>query len=326
MATRTALPAHGGAVGGWGQRGNDPLADKPVLIALGDSISSGHHHQVQDGQVKLICDAPDYSYAAEVYRRLAARPGKVWADPGQYHNLAHSGFGTSTAFWPKGTVAGGVLDGGTTACMKETAFDTPIVQAVALLKARADKGVRGNKVVITAGINDTNWTEVLGGLAFSSLRGRLNGVTAAQCRDLVFKGAAMIGGNNVTNATWDGPGKMATIAENVVKIVDQLGDADPNVEIYWVEYYNMAGSGGLFSSLPMACADAVEDGLVLLNRVTIYRDGVDASRYWRTARMVASTGLDHSRTEMQQDLPGWPHPNPDGHKRIATEIVELLPS
>jgi hypothetical protein len=27
-----------------------------------------------------------------------------------------------------------------------------------------------------------------------------------------------------------------------------------------------------------------------------------------------------------QDLPGWPHPNPDGHKRIATEIVELLPS
>ena len=296
-----------------------------MLIALGDSISSGHHHLHQDGQVKLICDAPDYSYAAEVYRRLAARPGKVWADPGQYHNLAHSGFGTSKAFWPKGTVAGGVLDGGTTACMKQTAFDAPIVQAVALLKARADKGVRGNKVVITAGINDTNWTEVLGDLAFSSLRGRLNGVTAAQCRDLVFKGAAMIGGNNVTNATWDGPGKMATIAENVVKIVDQLGDADPNVEIYWVEYYNMAGTGGLLSSLPMACAGAVDDGLVLLNRVTIYRDGVDASRYWRNARMV-STGLDHRNTELQQDLPGWPHPNPDGHKRIATEIVELLPS
>jgi hypothetical protein len=76
----------------------------------------------------------------------------------------------------------------------------------------------------------------------------------------------------------------------------------------------------------MACADAVEDGLVLLNRVTIYRDEVDASRYWRNARMVASTGLDHSKTELQQDLPGWPHPNPDGHNRIATEIVELLPS
>lgn len=188
MATRTALPAHGGAVGGWGQRGNDPLADKPVLIALGDSISSGHHHQVQDGQVKLICDAPDYSNAAEVYRRLAARPGRIWADPGQYHNLAHSGFGTSKAFWPKGTVAGGVLDGGTTACMKQTAFDAPIVQAVALLKARADKGVRGNKVVITAGINDTNWTQVLGDLVVSSLRGRLNGVTAAQCRTWSSRG------------------------------------------------------------------------------------------------------------------------------------------
>jgi hypothetical protein len=178
-----------------------------VLIVLGDSISSGHHHQLQDGQVKLICDAPDYSYAAEVYRRLAARPGRIWADPGQYHNLAHSGFGTSKVFWPKGTVAGGVLDGGTTACMKETAFDAPIVRAVALLKARADKDVRGNKVVITAGINDTNWTQVL-----------------------------------------------------------------------------------------------------------------------RNARMVASTGLDHSKTELQQDLPGWPHSNPDGHNRIATEIVELLPS
>ena len=54
--------------------------------------------------------------------------------------------------------------------MKQTAFDAPIVQAVALLKARADKGVRGNKVVITAGINDTNWTQVLSDLVVSSLR------------------------------------------------------------------------------------------------------------------------------------------------------------
>ena len=40
---------------------------------------------------------------------------------------------------------------------------------------------------------------------------------------------------------------------------------------------------------------------------------------------MVSTGLDHRNTELQQDLPGK-RTNPDGHKRIATEIVELLPS
>ena len=116
--------------------------------------------------------------------------------------------------------------------------------------------------------------QVLSDLVVSSLRGKFDGVTAAQCRDLVFKGAAIIGGNNVTNATWDGPGKMCDHRrERRQDHRPARRRLDPNVEIYWVEYHNMAGTGGLFSSLPMACADAVDDGLVLLNRVTIYRDG-----------------------------------------------------
>jgi lysophospholipase L1-like esterase len=287
-----------------------------VVIALGDSVTSGHHL----ARGRTVCQSPRDSYAWLVFQHLKGRSPATWGDDGQYHNLAYSGAGTRRTIAGPGPDTGGVLDGGRTACGEQIPR-APIDDAVALLADRASRNVRGNKVVITAGINDTNWTAVLTSLLTAQFFNLLANLTAAQCTDLMFNGTAMVNGRMVPTTAWDGPGKRPQMLTSIYDIVTSLYEADPQVGVYWVRYYNMAGTGAGRNALPAACRDAVAAGLQVFNGTT----DVAFSVYPFRLQLVSTAPMDGDNRKFQQDAPGWPHPNAAGHRAIADEVIRLLP-
>jgi hypothetical protein len=272
----------------------------PVLIALGDSVTSGHH----GGGKTTVCDDPSYGYPARVFANLQSASGEDWFLADQYVNLAHSGFGTQE-----------VLQGGANAC--KASFGAPITDAVTLLKQHAGSGVP-NQVVISVGINNTNWVTVLEGVGLAVALGQK--MTAAQC-------AAKI-------ATWNGPNVAfidgdTGIFQGVLSIVNQLVEADPRAQISFVGYYNMANTG--FSNTdnsgpyaPAVCSAAVADSQKAINNWIQEAIGAGGN-----TTFVDTSFLDGKNAELQQltgkglnvSSTGWPHPNAAGHKDIGDHVV-----
>jgi hypothetical protein len=275
----------------------------PVLIALGDSVTSGHH----GGGKTTVCDDSGYGYPARVFANLKAASGEDWFLAEQYVNLAHSGFGTQQ-----------VLQGGTNGC--GASFDAPITDAVTLLKQHVDAGVP-NQVVISVGINNTDWVKVLEGVVFAVVLGQK--MTADDCATSLAK--------------WNGPNVAfidgdAGIFQGILSILGQLVEADPRVQISFLGYYNMANTG--FSNTdksgpyaPAVCNTAVADGKKAINNWI--QEAIATSTAAGNTTFVDTSFLDGKNDELQQltgkglgvSTTGWPHPNDAGHNDIGDHIV-----
>lgn len=314
--------------------------DKPVLVAIGDSVTSGHH---KERNKNTDCDDRDYAYGNALFEKMNREKPAVWSDRDQYQNFAHSGFGTEQ-----------VLGGGTTGCgTKFEGDEVPIKKAVQVLTDHKEKG---NFVVMSAGINDTNWVQLLTGITTVTTlnKGLPN---AARCESLLLDGneKPTFQGFNF----YDDPGfpkqRRDAIAElrkkvkkNITEIVQKLVAADPKVHIAILNYYNASGTGfspvAAFNGykgpfLPEVCKDPVNKRLDSANG--LIKDGARAAfdkdaDFTARVSVAAVADLNDPKKGMLQSLfldealkkdaqpPGWPHPNEKGHSAIAMDMFAIV--
>lgn len=303
-----------GIAGQW-VRLSVPTPRRPILVALGDSITSGHH---RDSSLQgTVCDDPLYGYPATVMRRLQAALPLDWRG-GYYANLAHSGFSTDQ-----------IEKGGKNAC-GETVSTAPLFSAEKLLSsnARLVDGVlvpSWDQVVITGGIDNTNWgnvvTQVVSDYA-DPLR-----VDAAKCREDVNRWDGWPKGDGSLSQTQVG------IRDGVKRITDGLQAAAVSSHISWISYYDIAGTGTSnlrnIEAVPSLCDPAMADATRAM-RLNI-RAGLPSNVPLLDANLiVGNKNEDLQRFLLSQEitrfgrndynLSGWPHPNRTGASLIGSLV------
>ena len=315
-----------GTVGDWSQPTAVHTPKAPLLIALGDSITSGHHNDM-GANGKTSCEDPNYGYAAAFSQRWIAALPPQWRVANQYQNLAFSGFATQPR--AGSSIKGSVLAGGENAC-GATGIPSPLATAVMVPGWVPNSW---NRVVVTAGVDDTNWVPMLknlvglqltaemagGHLTFNPLGWQYGSLTQAQCQQIISQ-------------QWDGtkPEVKVSIADGVAKIVAGLRTADPAVKITWVDYYNIAGTGmsrvnsKLPPVVPEACRQPIDQALNTLHQVIqsalpgdvtfVATDSVMQGHLENFQTVYLPTEVLHSNPASP---PGWPHPTQSGGDAIA---------
>jgi lysophospholipase L1-like esterase len=315
--------------------------DKPVLVALGDSVTSGHHKEQKQ---PTACDDRDYSYANALYLKMRKDKAANWGDPDQYQNYAHSGFGTKE-----------VIDGGENAC-KATfgGADIPLAKATKLLTAHANKG---NFVVLTVGINDTNWVQLIEGIA-GTAAWSAGKMAEEKCDDLLWNGSGKSfagldfydeANSNLPEARKKAIAKLRQdVSDRLTGIIKKLVAADPTVHIVFLNYYNPSGSGfsttafiGTFKGpvLPESCRKPIQKRLDSANGLLkdAARGAFDKQAdFDARVSFVTAADLNDPKNGLLQSLfaeeqnqkpkqpPGWPHPNQKGHGVIADQMYKVI--
>jgi hypothetical protein len=278
-----------------------------TVLALGDSITSGHHRLPTDKHT--VCEDASFSYAADYAAQIKTEvPSQWW---GAYDNLAVSGFTTHeiiTGLDAKGKV-------GKDACNQvppNTSGRAPLVLAQNILSAGADSW---NRVVITAGIDDTNWgsSSPLTGPLFRVV---LNYVIDAETDGLVQYTAAQC---SIDISSWNGNKLKNQIIQNVATIYDKLVASDPDARINWLSYYDASGTG----LMPSVCQSASATDISNIDQWIQTGLGTNANLVDITGVMDNQPGytqpLKYS-TILYNGPPGWPHPNAPGESAIAGTI------
>jgi hypothetical protein len=283
---------------------------RPKLIAIGDSVTAGYHRD--SGSSPTSCNDPVYGYPAYIQQYFDDNvlPSN-WRF--QYSNYARAGFQTADVLALPGA---GMRD----ACGTFWSSLSPIGSAVADLQNNAGSW---NRVVVSAGVNDTNWGDVLISMIIDPTVPILG---TTQC-------LSKVDGFNIAS-------KSTQIADNVDTILDRLEAADYAAKITWNSYYGAAGTGPLNS----ACASAVAEGTVKLHEAIqtgLYRD--HRARWIDNSNVSPSTlqgfypsdlavigscrllwGDSNWKPSGCEYPPGWPHPAGLGAKTIANNNIPNL--
>src|SRR5262249_25503714 len=124
-----------------------------------------------------------------------------------------------------------------------------------------------------------------------------------------------------------------SFADGIHKIVNRLRGADSTVQVIWLGYYDISGTGTspwhVAPWLPFSCAKIIQEALDVLN-------GIIQSNVPADAFISTREAMDQNNNREQplyvvratRDLlthgknpPGWPHPNQLGAEAMAA----LLP-
>jgi len=296
----------------------------PILIALGDSVTSGHHFSF--GDTTTICEDPTYGYPFYLDAALLKALPPAWRSQSSYSNFADSGF----SIGPSGP-GGNVLNGGTDAC-GHSGIPSPAVAASAALHANAGTPAVGswNRVVITGGIDQTNWGQVLTTIATNTAANKATYSSAAACASYI-------------KSNWDGysPGasSITTDTQQLLSLLQSPSSGDPSATITWQSYYNVAGSGQVFAFpagvrvpsklakqpvVPQACQAGVAAALQQLNNLIVAGLN-DPSEFVSIEssldghnNLIQPIFADVTVKPVQLFQPsGWPHPNSSGSLAIA---------
>jgi hypothetical protein len=256
----------------------------PLILALGDSISSSHHRETPEAS--MTCDDPNYGYPR--YFRDAVRSAlpTQWAPA--YVNLAHSGFSTDD-----------VINNGANAC-GDTPADVPLTKAETLLGQNAGSW---NFVVATASIDDTNWGDVLSTVGSHSATQVI--YTKEEC--------------TTDMSSWTGWQETTGqhISTDIGSIVDGLKTADPAVRVKWLGYYNISGTG----PIPSVCKDPFDDALTKLSGyITTGLSGRNVPLVTVDSTINGQSSLLQAYQLPWDMAQGWPHPNSAGAAAIAGAI------
>lgn len=283
----------------------------PIFIALGDSVTAGYHRLSSDAS--QVCNDAAFSYAGQAARMFYNSLPQEWRLPGPltwsgdgkngYYNLARSGY----AAGPGGDAQGSVIGGGPDACKQPPPTLPPLSDARARLLEHTGSW---NQIVITAGVNDTNWADGDGPIkqAVTALPG--------MCQHAIEN-------------SWSGyhPGVLSGITENVRAIYRGLTepqDGEPmGNDIHWVGYYDISETGPL---LRPDCAEPIEDALALLN------GAIQSGLPLRDVDWVPADENMHQQNSLMQNFvgvgnwvpeqEGWPHPNSSGSMTIAKMFIQ----
>lgn len=304
----------GGVAGPWSPATKVHTPSKLTLLFGFDSVTAGHHNDYGDGG-KTTCHDERYGYAPPFVAKWMASIPTTWRAAAQVLNVAQSGFALKRWAGAK-YITGTVLDGGRDSC--GNAITTPpITDAVNALKA--DGASSWSQLISTGGINGTNWASVLPLIISRNLlEEQLTGhsLTAKQC------------GNLVAN-TWDGASSATTtaITDGTRRIINALRNAQPNLRVTWLGYYNASGTGSnrvhTTGYLPATCEFAFD---IALGKV---RDAIKAGLPSDASFVEADRVMRMDNSKVQPLLAfqqlrdgaanpaGWPHPNQAGGNAIA---------
>lgn len=277
----------------------------PVLVALGDSITSGHNRT--SDTATTICEDPSYGYPQYVFDNFEKQLPAAWRSSGNYFNYAVSGFSLDN-----------VIEGGTDAC--GVGQPSSLNEATDLL---SDYEGSWNQVVISGGIDSTNWGAQLVNIVASSLVGTKLGYTAKEC-------AEDIGQWNGTQSA-----VQSNIKSDVTQITGSIRALDAGATIDWISYYNVAGtgtpgiSGGVVDAVPSSCKAPIQKSLNVLQRVIQSGFSGQSVNWINVSKVLSGNDLDLQDlypTDVVDNklgnpsIPGWPHPNSMGAQAIAARI------
>ena len=272
-----AIDAHGNA-SDWFEVWSGVTPGTPRVIVAGDSIASGYTRQWFTGD--SVCTDSALSYGNELTSAVAAGLPFAWAP--EYINIAWAGAG-----------AGEMLDGGPDSCGATHEAQVDQIEDLA-----DDKS--WNIVVITAGINSTNWTDVIVDLTKDTAFSFTEAGDRAAC-DLAL------------HDKWNIGSRSASITQNTRSAVDALS-ARTNAQLFWTGYYDITGTelAPFWTPIGNECRAEMAEAI----------EGLHSA-------LQAGLSNDVTWVEIDDDVAtqlwaGWPHPNAQGHVTIGRAVAEAV--
>ncbi|GMQ93264.1 MAG: hypothetical protein BMS9Abin12_0741 [Acidimicrobiia bacterium] len=250
----------------------------PHIIVAGDSIASGYTRRWFTGDA--TCRDSDLSYGSTVVSGISAKLPDQWAPT--YTNIAWAGAGVDD-----------MLSGGSDSCGGNHSSQLGQIEALS-----ADD--TWNIVVVTAGINSTNWTDVIVDLT----RDTALSLTASGDRracDLALRD------------NWNIDARSDSITRDTRRIVESLGRST-NARVFWTGYYDIAGTelAPMWTPVGSECERELDQAMRDLH--IAIRTGLDDNITW----------VDIDRDIATQSWAGWPHPDRNGHVTIGRAIVRAI--
>lgn len=254
--------------------------DAPNVIVAGDSIASGYTKRWFTGDA--TCTDVAYSYGGPLVAEIAASLPPQWTPT--YANIAWAGAGV-----------GNMVDGGSDSCGVSHASQVDQIRALASPDT-------WNIVAITAGINSTNWTDVIVEL------------TADATFSFTAGGDKDICGSAVRN-TWNIETNRAAVTQTTAAVSAAISEGT-NAQVLWTGYYDITDTelAPLYRPITGACSAEMVYALDTLHGAL--RAGLADAVTW----VDIDTGI---ATQMWA---GWPHPSAHGQATIAHRIALALNS
>jgi hypothetical protein len=246
----------------------------PQVIVAGDSIASGYTRRWFTGDA--TCRDSALSYGRALTAVVATGLPEAWSPT--YTNIAWAGAGS-----------GAMLAGGADSC--GTTHEAQVDQIKSLVDSRS-----WNVVVITAGINSTNWTDVVVGLTKDTA------ISITRTGDQKACDLAL-------HDKWNIDDRTSAIQSNTRRTVDELA-SETNADLFWTGYYDITGSllAPLWAPVGDECSAEMAEAMGALH--ASLRSGLTNKVTW----------VDIDRDVSTQSWAGWPHPNAAGHEAIGSLI------
>jgi len=250
----------------------------PHIIVAGDSIASGYTRQWFMGVA--TCRDNDLSYGRTIVTELSSMLPERWGP--RYSNVAWAGAGV-----------GNMVSGG-----KDSCGGTHLSQLDQIDLLAADDS--WNIVVVTAGINSTNWTDVIVGLTKDTAFSLTERGDQRVC-DLAL------------HDKWNIGTRREVITSATSTVTGELGERT-NARLFWTGYYDITGTTLALRWTPIGgeCQAELDEATAELH--SAIRAGLDADTTW--------VDIDDNITT--QSWAGWPHPNATGHETIGTSIAAAI--
>ncbi len=281
--TRYSLEVRAVDVHGWKSRWHTAWAgltpSAPMIVVAGDSIASGYTRRWFTGSA--TCRDIDYSYGSTVRDAVAAALPDAWA-PG-YVNVAVPGAGVSS-----------VLNGGTDSCSDWHRSQVDDV-------VRHTDPTTWNIVVVTAGINSTNWVDGVKELTKDTVFSLTDSGDRLVCEEAVTE-------------RWDLEARRADITARTAEVVEEMRTLT-NASVFWTSYFSIDGSTIAPGWAPIGPECADEMGYALGELHTAIRAGLNRDVTWVDVADM------HISTQMWA---GWPHPSLEGHRAIGLAVAEAI--
>jgi hypothetical protein len=251
----------------------------PRLIVAGDSVASGYS---RDWFTRpATCRDDEYAYGETVVAGIAAHLPSAWAPA--YFNLAWPGAGVED-----------MIEGGTDSCGQSHPSQLGGIVALADPKT-------WNVVVVTAGVNSTNWTDVISELVKNTA------ISLSESGDREWCTVAV-------NERWNLAERSDAVTDSVRSVVTSLHD-ETNAAIHWTSYYPIDGTVLAPGWTPVGaeCAPQMDEALARLHAAILTGIGNGAEWIDISAEQVTT-----------QKWAGWPHPNRAGHALLGNQIARAI--
>jgi hypothetical protein len=187
-----------------------------------------------------------------------------------------------------------VLNGGSDSCSNTHSSQIDDI-------ARYADPTTWNVVVITAGINSTNWVDVVKDLTRDTAFSLTDAGDEVACEVAVTE-------------RWNLDARRSDITAGSSAIVDAIEDRT-NASLYWASYFAIDGSllAPGWSPIGPECSGEMRYALGELH--SAIRAGLDADVAWIDIDDM------HVPTQMWA---GWPHPSAEGHREIGLAVAEAI--